>query len=126
MSKLAVPSMAKPSSMVMALTCRKPCWCRCTWTPYSSSSLTKNWAAGRFRRREVRGIVDGLACLELPVLEEDRLKLSHGRADDAHHQLAIVADVLVAVVGADDVLRAGIGDAAVDDGELAMVAQVDA
>ncbi len=69
-----------------------------------------------------------LIALAVPIGDEDSLDLTHGRALDPAHQLLPVQptlDVLLLVVVVDDqVLRADEADQAVDDDQLAVVAEV--
>ena len=60
-----------------------------------------------------------------PIAGEDGLERADGGALDAEADVAPCAESLGAVVGVDNVLRAGEGERVVDDRELAVVAEVD-
>src|SRR5690606_5257342 len=73
-------------------------------------------------QRPGRGDFQFLAGFQVPVDGEHGLDVGHHRALQASDQLAV--GVAGDEVGAGEVLRAEEGDVVVDDGELAVVAQV--
>src|SRR5436305_503956 len=82
-------------------------------------------AAARIVRRRVEmPIGKFLLRLEEPVRHEDRLQFADNRPSNAGHYLPVWP--APSMIGVDDVLRAGVTDASVDYGDLAVIAQVEA
>jgi hypothetical protein len=78
------------------------------------------------QKRLARG--DVLIAVELPVAEEGDGEFLSGRTDDSHGGVDPPTGLLPArgpVADIDDVLTAAVGDAAVEDGDLAVVAEVE-
>src|SRR4029077_15733603 len=79
--------------------------------------------AGDLRIGNVACIAEELAGLEVPILGEHRLQLQRDRTDEPDVEFLVVEPRLEGRI--DEIRRAGVTDATIDDRDLAVVAQIE-
>ena len=78
--------------------------------------------AGNLRGWKHVVAIEQLLGFEIPIGGKNILQFQHGRSGDADHQLFVSDSFLE--IGGHKILRAGIGDPAIEDRDLAMIAKV--